>query len=489
MTYLSTKSSDSIRSSDYSNNLPSSDILALLGDQASLKRVAKFSIKNPNQDELIAYHELRRQIFVQDQSIFDQSDLDEIDLDPKTIVFVALDKDNRVVGGVRLAPVSQHLNQGWWTGSRLVVDKQYRGTTRIAIALIKSACATAEQQGALRFEASVQLSNKRFFESLGWKTLGEVLVAGLPHVKMAWPINRIQNLVDSTKLPLGALLVDILPKDPWIGDDAAPIPGSDLVVATDSILSSMVERDPFWAGWCSVVVNVNDLAAMGAKPVALLDAVSGGSSKVVKQVLCGIREASQAYGVPIIGGHSQLQAPCSLSVTMLGRTTNPIPGGGGKVGDQVSLTIDLGGSWRQGYSGLQWDSTTWRTPDELQEMITIVEQCQPNSAKDVSMAGIVGTLGMLAEASGCGAEIEVELIPRPSQVTLGEWLSCFPGFGIITTQSPAQSNRIKDIVTPATTAVCGRLIEGSGVDLIWPDGQKTKIIKDVVTGFGPTVKL
>ena len=50
------------------------------------------------------------------------------------------------------------------------------------------------------------------------------------------------------------------------------MPGSDLMAACDAIIPSMVERDPEWAGWCSALVNLNDLAAMGAAPVGLLDA-------------------------------------------------------------------------------------------------------------------------------------------------------------------------------------------------------------------------
>ncbi|RII85312.1 hypothetical protein DZF95_18340, partial [Clavibacter michiganensis] len=61
----------------------------------------------------------------------------------------------------------------------------------------------------------------------------------------------------------------------WVGDDGAPVPGTDVIAACDAILPSMVERDPEWAGWCGVLVNVNDLSAMGATPVGLLDSVAG----------------------------------------------------------------------------------------------------------------------------------------------------------------------------------------------------------------------
>ncbi len=106
--------------------------------------------------------------------------------------------------------------------------------------------------------------------------------------------------------------------------------------------------------------------------------------------------------MPVLGGHTQLGVPAALSVTALGRTSDPVPGGGGRPGHRVRLTADLGGGWRPGYPGRQWDSTTHRRTPELRAMLGSVAAARPAAAKDVSMAGMAGTLGMLAEASGCG---------------------------------------------------------------------------------------
>ena len=64
-------------------------------------------------------------------------------------------------------------------------------------------------------------------------------------------------------------------------------------------------------------------------------------------------------------------------------------------------------------------------------MLGAVRRAQPHAAKDVSMAGLVGTIGMLAEASGTGATIDVAAIPRPEQRGLADWLTCFPGFAVV----------------------------------------------------------
>ena len=433
---------------------------------------------------LQAYRDLRHREFVLAQGLFPCSDRDDVDDDPRTVVLVARDADGAVVGGVRLAPATPD-DVGWWRGSRLVVSAAGRGA---GPALVRAACARAEACGVLRFDATVQRRYAALFTRLGWDTVRPVeLTTGAtatPHVLMRWPIGRIAALVSATKRDLGALLAPFagaLGGPGFVGDDGAPVPDSDLVAACDAILPSMVERDPEWAGWCAVLVNVNDLAAMGATPVGLLDALGARDRSFAARVLAGLRRAADAYGVPVLGGHTQLGVPAALSVTALGRAARPVPGGGGRPGQKVRLTVDLEGGWRPGYAGRQWDSTSWRRTSELQAMLGAVGLARPSAAKDVSMAGTAGTLGMLAEASGCGAVLDVAAVPRPSGVTVGDWLTCFPGFAMLTADKPGASPLPAD---PAVGAECGDLVPGRGVALRWPDGELTEAVGDGVTGLG-----
>ena len=276
-----------------------------------------------------AYHRLRRDVFVGEQGLFQRHDLDAIDSDPATVVLVARDATGTVVGGVRVSPVGDDPTGGWWAGSRLAVTPGQRGAKFIGAALVRAACAVVEDAGALRFDAAVQPAVEPFFARLGWSTVGACQVAGRPHVAMRWPIARAARLAQATKAPLASLLAGMYPGGSgWVGDDAAPVSGSDLVAACDAIAPAMVERDPDWAGWCSVLVNVNDLAAMGAEPVALLDAVAAPTVSAAARILGGLRRAAAAYGVAVIGGHTQIGVPAALSVTALGRAANPVPGGG-----------------------------------------------------------------------------------------------------------------------------------------------------------------
>lgn len=436
---------------------------------------------------LTAYRLLRREVFVHEQGLFEVSDLDDVDRDERTRVLVARLPDGTVLGGVRIHPATEGRDLGWWRGSRLVVARGARNGWSLGSGLVRAACALAETSGALRFDATVQADNEILFHRLGWARRGTVVLHGHPHVLMDYPIARVQRLADATKAALGGLLDELVSQPSggggagFVGDDGAPVPGSDLVAACDAILPSMVERDPEWAGWCAALVNINDLYAMGATPVGLLDSVGARDASFARRILRGLTDAARAWAVPVLGGHTQLGVPGALSVTALGRTERPVPGGGGLPGHAVRLTADLGGGWRPGYTGTQWDSSSTRPAHELRQLAQVVPGLDPTAAKDVSMSGLVGTTGMMAEASGCRAVLDVEDIPIPPGATTGDWLTCFPGFAIVSAEQSAARSAPPAFLASRT---CGQLTEGSGVGLRWPDGVITDAIDSTVTGMG-----
>jgi putative N-acetyltransferase (TIGR04045 family) len=443
---------------------------------------ARFHVEVADSTAETAYRRLRREVFVAEQGLFALDDHDAADDDPRRRVLVARTPEGDVVGGVRLAPCADP-DVGWWRGSRLVVTPGARGLGGVGSALVRAACAHAEDLGVLRFEATVQVRNAVLFRRLGWEHVREVAVQGSPHALVRYPMDRPQRLADATKSALAEVLDGFVDTpDGFRGDDGSPVPGTDVVAACDAILPSLVDRDPRWAGWCAVLVNLNDLAAMGAAPTGLLDALAAPSAEHAREVVAGMRDAARAWGVPVLGGHTQLGVPAALSVTALGRTGNPVAAGGGRAGQDLSLTVDVGGRWRPGYVGAQWDSTSDRSPAELRAMNSFVARSRPAAAKDVSMAGLIGTAGMLAEASGVGAEIDVSAVPRPDGTTVGDWFTCFPGFGMVTAAAPGWEPAPAG---PATTRTIGRLRAGpAGVSLRWPDGEVTPAIRGTVTGMG-----
>ena len=109
------------------------------------------------------------------------------------------------------------------------------------------------------------------------------------------------------------------------GDDGAlvTVGGEDMVACGEAILPAFVERDPYGAGIAAVLTNVNDVAAMGALPVAIVDTFVG-PAETCRAVLDGLRFASELYDVPVVGGHLTNSADrVALSAFALGRCPGP----------------------------------------------------------------------------------------------------------------------------------------------------------------------
>ena len=92
---------------------------------------------------------------------------------------------------------------------------------------------------------------------------------------------------------------------------------------------------------------------------------------------------------------------------------------------------------------------------------------------------------MLAEASGCGAVLDVAAVPRPAGATAGDWLTCFPGFAMLTADEPG---RPAPPAGPAVSAVCGELVAGAGVSAALARRGVTDAVAGAVhrTGDGST---
>ncbi|MDQ6784425.1 MAG: AIR synthase related protein, partial [Actinomycetota bacterium] len=88
------------------------------------------------------------------------------------------------------------------------------------------------------------------------------------------------------------------------GDDGAVVdtPAGRVVVCGEAIFPPFVAGDPYGAGIAAVLTNVNDVAAMGAVPVAIVDTITGDDTHC-RAVLDGLRYASELYRVPVVGGH------------------------------------------------------------------------------------------------------------------------------------------------------------------------------------------
>jgi len=221
-----------------------------------------------------------------------------------------------------------------------------------------------------------------------------------------------------------------------VGDDCAAIPDGDgfLLLAIEGFVPEFVTADPHFAGYCGVMVNLSDVAAMGGRPIAVVDALWSAGDAQAAPMLAGLAEASSRYGVPVVGGHTNTRAGTNLlSVAVLGRAKKLLTSFDAQPGDSIIAAIDLRGRMRE--PAPYWDASSGALPAvlraDLEILPAIAEEQLARAGKDISMAGVVGTALMLLEASRLGAWLDVNAIPRPPAVSLERWLLAFPSFGYL----------------------------------------------------------
>ncbi|MDD1716942.1 MAG: methanogenesis marker 2 protein [Methanoregulaceae archaeon] len=238
------------------------------------------------------------------------------------------------------------------------------------------------------------------------------------------------------------------------GEDAAVIEHRDevLLLAADGIWSRLMEADPYWAGYCSVLVNIHDIAAMGGKPIAMVDVFSIASDTIRDDVIRGMHDASAQFGVPIVGGHLHPDTPYSvIDVAILGTAKKDavIYSHTAREGDTVVVAVDLNGRVHPSCI-MNWDSVTDKSPAYVRNQIALMEELGKGhlvtAGKDISNPGVIGTLGMLLEVSGRGASIDLDAIPRPdlaaNAITLEQWVRVYPGMGFVLTIRPEHLDEV-----------------------------------------------
>ena len=218
------------------------------------------------------------------------------------------------------------------------------------------------------------------------------------------------------------------------GDDGAVVmnEGTALVVGGEAILPAFVAADPYGAGVAAVTTNLNDLAAMGAWPLALVDTVTGPPT-VVRPVLEGMRWAAGLYDVPVVGGHlTGTAGPPSLSAFGLGRADRPLSACAAAPGQSLVVAACLDGKMRADFPFFpSFDERGNRLAGDVRLLAEGASAGWVAAAKDVSMAGLVGSLAMLLECNQLGASLDLDAVPVPAGVTLREWLLCFPCFAFL----------------------------------------------------------
>ncbi len=227
-----------------------------------------------------------------------------------------------------------------------------------------------------------------------------------------------------------------------VGDDCALLPvapGMQLAASTDLLIEGrhfFSDVDPRALGHKALAVNLSDLAAMGAQPLACLLGLSIPRVDPVwlEAFSSGFYALADAAACPLIGGDTTCsRSDVLISVTVFGQVDplHALRRNAAKAGDDIWVTGTLGGAdialrlmlktlpsnpalLEATRPFLEWPAP----PFELGQKLAGVA----HAALDIS-DGLVQDLGHILKASGCGAILDYAAIPTdPSLLGLPQAL-------------------------------------------------------------------
>lgn len=259
------------------------------------------------------------------------------------------------------------------------------------------------------------------------------------------------------------------------GDDAGAVPwdAEYVLLSCEGIWAPML-ADPWFAGFASVTVNVNDIYAMGGRPLGIVAAVFAGEFTGIarESFLDGMTAGLEHYGVPMLGGHTSPEGGCAgVAVCVAGRASKLMRGDGARAGDVLVAALDLKGARRDPFYA--WDTVTTapgeRTLERLEAMPELAELGALSACKDVSSPGLLGTFAMMLESSGAGAAIRLDDLPIPAGVDMKWWLAAYPSFGFALAAPPGSLDAAAGVLRARGIehAVVGEATRGSSIQVSW----------------------
>jgi thiamine-monophosphate kinase len=276
-----------------------------------------------------------------------------------------------------------------------------------------------------------------------------------------------------------------------LADDAALLDG--LVLTHDSIAEGvhfLPSDPPASVGWKLVAVNLSDIAAKGADPLAaLLSLTLAGDGEWEEAFLGGVEAACESYGLALIGGDTialPFGAPRVLGMTAIGRAGTAIPKrSGGKPGDKLWVVGCVGDS-AAGLARLLEDDRgvgalidVYRRPIPLLAPGKLLGQ-HAHAMMDVS-DGLLIDARRLARASGCAAEIVIDRVPLSQSFIdirgSGRDARLFAATGgddyALLAALPPQADPalILSSLSPTRVTCVGSLAAGEGISLTGENGE------------------
>ncbi|MFN9744706.1 MAG: thiamine-phosphate kinase [Betaproteobacteria bacterium] len=282
-----------------------------------------------------------------------------------------------------------------------------------------------------------------------------------------------------------------------VGDDCAllaPSPGQQLAVSTDVLVEGrhfLSTVAPERLGHKALAVNLSDLAACGALPLAFTLALSlpRGDDDFVAGLARGLFALADAHGIALVGGDTTA-GPLTIGITVMGQ----VPPGqallrsGARAGDRLWVSGRLGDA----RLALEVFRGSVALPGEaFEDVRRAMELPQPRVTLGLALRGVataavdlsdglVGDLGHVLARSGVGAAVEVDRIPRSpilaAQAPALQHTCVLAGgddYELLFTAPPAQDEAVRAAGARAGVAVApiGRIEAEPGLRLVDDAGR------------------
>lgn len=266
------------------------------------------------------------------------------------------------------------------------------------------------------------------------------------------------------------LVSEVLGASGWVGgpgDDGAAVDvgGTTVIACGEALWPPFVRADPFGAGVAAVLANVNDVAAMGGLPLGIVDTVVADEA-TARAALEGMRYAARLYDVPIVGGHLTItDAAPSISAFAVGSADALLSSTHVRPGQDLVVAACTEGSMRADFPFFpSFDERGQDLAKDIRLLPEIARTGLAVAAKDISMAGLVGSLAMLLEWGTFGADLDLAALPAPRGVPLAQWCTCFPCYGFLLTCPPGRTGAcVRAFTSRGLSAARVGGIDGTGV--------------------------